>query len=188
MPRMEMSSAALLGRLTLLVLRSAGFQPEETLMLLDSECTVAALQRREGTLKPYFAHRTAEVAEAIEAMKLLCPLVHPMQAVAGHHNAADIATRGQASVSDISPSSAWQQRPDFLQLPRNSWPIKTSVCDRVTPSSERLVHSASCYLASLLQLYTLDGQHKPASCQSPPASREGAAQHALNRGQGTAEL
>ena len=167
-PRMEMSSAVLLGRLMLLVLRSAGFQPEETLMLLDSECSVAALQRRDGTLRPYFAHRTAEVAETIDAMKLLCPVVHPMQAVAGRHNAADIATRGSASVRDITTGSAWQQGPDFLQQPRDSWPIKTSVCDGVIPASERLLHASSCHLTSLLQLNTPEAQHKAAPLQPEP--------------------
>ena len=56
-PRIEMSSAALLAKLSILVIKSVGFSPREVVMALDSECSVAALKKRDGLLKPYFAHR-----------------------------------------------------------------------------------------------------------------------------------
>ena len=56
-PRMEISSGALLSRLALLVARVCGFKLVKIVIALDSECSVSALTRYKGLIKPYFAHR-----------------------------------------------------------------------------------------------------------------------------------
>ena len=110
-----MSSAALLARLGALVVKSAGFKAEEVILALDSECSVAAIRKESGLLRPFFAHRAAEINDALKEMKKHCTKVSPMVAVAGQHNPADAATRDQASVMDISPTSSWQCGPRFVQ-------------------------------------------------------------------------
>ena len=149
-PRMEISSAALLSRLALLVARVCGFTPVEIVMALDSECSVSALTRYKGLLKPYFAHRAAEVNEAVKELQNLCPSVNPMVAIPGEENPADIGTRSRATEVDISPTSRWQCGPEFLQLPRRKWPTKTSSCADALPQSERKAHSVLCSLASMI--------------------------------------
>ena len=141
-PRMEMSSAALLGRLTVLVARNAGFKPAEVVLGLDSECTVAALQRRGGTLKPYFAHRAAEVEDALVELR--------QQAIQGEENPADIGTRGRATVLDLSPTSRYQRGPDFLQRPREEWLFKSGNCDNSSVGEGRQAHVVSCYFSTML--------------------------------------
>ena len=149
-PRMEMSSAALLARLGALVVKSAGFKAEEVILALDSECSVAAIRKESGLLRPFFAHRAAEINDAIKEMKKHCTKVSPLVAVAGQHNPADAATRDQASVMDISPTSSWQCGPRFVQLPREAWPLKENVCENTIPREELQVHTISCNLASIL--------------------------------------
>ena len=106
-PRTEMSVAALMARLMLLDLHSSGFKAAEVVMALDLECSVAALQKAHGLLRPFFVHRSAEVHEALRKMRRLCKQVLPVVAIRGTQNRADIATRGRAMVADISPESRW---------------------------------------------------------------------------------
>jgi hypothetical protein len=140
-PRMEMCSAGLVARLALLVARSAAFKPAEVVLALDSECSVAALQKRVGVLRPFFANRAAEVEESMSGLRRLCPVVGPMVAIPGHMNPADIGTRGRATPGDISPSSMFQRGPDFLQLPRLQWPLRAG--ERLDPG----VAAHACLLA-----------------------------------------
>ena len=149
--RMEMSSAALLARLGVLVVRSAGFTAEEVVLALDSECSVAAIRKKDGLLRPFFAHRAAEIEDAMMEMKKHCCKVSPMVAVAGQHNPADAATRDQASIVDISPTSSWQCGPRFAQLPRKCWPLKERVCEDTIPIEELRVHTVSCNLVEILE-------------------------------------
>ena len=148
-PRMEMSSATLAARITLLVVRGAGFRTKEVVIALDSECSVAALQKRDGLLKPYFAHRAVEVAEARQELGRLCPVVGEVVAVSGSQNPADIATRGRAAPVDISPTSRWQQGERWMKDPRHTWPLKTEVCEGAIPEDERRSHQLSCSMTSL---------------------------------------
>ena len=105
-PRMEISLAALLSRLALLVLENCGLRPRAVFMALDCECVVAALQRCSGLLKPLFAHRAAEIDDNIKEMRKLCFSVDPK--FSGEENPVDIATRGTA---------------DVAYTPREKWPI-----------------------------------------------------------------
>ena len=149
-PRTEMSSAALLARLTLLVLRASGFRPQETVMALDSECSVAALKKKDGLLRPFFSHRAAEVNDALLEMKSICPLVQPVLAVRGEDNPADLATRGLATASDLGPASSWQRGPPFLQTERGCWPLRGEVCSEAKTSSEEVFHRPLCTLATMV--------------------------------------
>jgi hypothetical protein len=149
-PRMEMSSAALLARLMVLVARSCGFKAKKVVMALDSECTVAALQKRDGVLKPYFSHRAAEIEDAIQELRALGSKVEPMVALPGEENPADLGTRGNATALDLAPASRYQQGPVFLQKQRVRWPLKTRVCVDSALEERKQVHMISCHLAAVL--------------------------------------
>ena len=149
-PRMEMSLAALLARLMLLVARNSGFKPVEAVMALDSECSVALLQRRDVILRPYFAHRSAEVSDVMVKLQQLIQKVRPMVGVPGDENPADLGTRGKAKALDISPTSRYQLEPAFLQKPREKWPLKSNVCMDSTIDMVRQVHAVSCSLQAVM--------------------------------------
>ena len=123
-PRMEISSGALLSRLALLVARVCGFKLVKIVIALDSECSVSALTRYKGLIKPYFAHGAGEVNEAVTELQNICPSVDPMVAIPGEENPADIGTRSSATEVDISPTSRWQCGPEFLQQPRRAGPLR----------------------------------------------------------------
>ena len=94
-----MLAAALMARFVLVVLRSSGFKAVEVVMALDSEGSEAALQKADGLLRRFFAHRAAEMDEALKKMKRLCKKVLPVAAIHGTQNPADIAN----FVPTISP-------------------------------------------------------------------------------------
>jgi hypothetical protein len=148
-PRMEMSSLALLSRLSSLVVKAAGFQPVELVRAVDSECVVAAYNKREGVLKPFFAHRVAEAQESAAEVEMAGVKVPPVAAIPGEINPADIGTRGKATALDVGPSSYYQRGPEFLQGPRSSWPLKSRVCEDAPPE-ELKVHLVKCSLNSAL--------------------------------------
>jgi hypothetical protein len=170
-PRMEMCAADLMANLTWEVARSAGFRPAEVVMALDSECTVAALRRRNGLLKPFFAHRAAEVEDAMIGLRGLCSVISPIAAIPGHLNPADIGTRASATPEDIGPSSIFQKGPVFLQWPRKEWPLRLEVGDAaagIERTEQRLICNGN-----------LTGPQGPEGGGSLPVSMVGAAVRAM---------
>ena len=63
-------------------------------MALDSELSVAMLQKADSLLRPFFVHRAAEVHEALKEMKRLYKKVLPVAVIRGTQNLADIANKG----------------------------------------------------------------------------------------------
>ena len=53
----------------------------------------------------------------------------------GEGNVADIATKGKATLEDISEVSEWQLGPVEARFPRESWPAPRKFC-RTLPEKE----------------------------------------------------
>ena len=119
-------------------------------MALDSECVVAALQRRSGLLKPFFAHGAAEIEDNIREMRKLCPSVGHMLAIPGEENPVDIATRGTVDMVDISLSSTWQKGPKIAYTVREIWQ-KEVLCTEPVPGLEEQGQGLLCSLVSIQQ-------------------------------------
>ena len=126
-PRSELSAGVLVSRMCLRVARALSYldneeKPISCVIMLDSECTVATLENSSRTLKPFFLNRKQEILENMEAVKRYCP-IEPIQWISSELNISDILTRGTARPEDVGLGSVWQSGPDFLSLPRGSWPV-----------------------------------------------------------------
>ena len=68
--------------------------------------------------------------------------MEPLHYWPGVNNIADLATKGEATVRDIQPSSAWQQGPDALRLEQDQWPASRDFIMAI-PVEERSPNYAS---------------------------------------------
>ena len=97
-------------------------KPTSCIIMLDSECTIATLENSSRTLKPFFLNRKQEMLENMQGVSRYCAM-EPVQWIPSELNVSDILTRGTARPEDMGPGSVWQTGPDFLSLPRGSWPV-----------------------------------------------------------------
>ena len=145
-PRMELQSLTVLSRMMNTAARALPDQVERALLIGDSECTIAALEKTSGDLGPYFSNRVAEIHDNLERLKEAVNEVEPVWHVSGLLNPADLGTRGHVSVEEIGPGSFWQQGPRFLrETDRDKWPLKRHFTKNSIPTSEtRTKHEVSC--------------------------------------------
>ena len=115
-------------------------------MLADSKCAISSVKTTRALL-PYFQNRVAEVRENIDQIEKYCP-VEEIQYVESALNPSDLSTKATARVSELGPESFHQTGPDFLSLPRDSWPVYSNFDPVDIPADElmlrdRLVFSAA---------------------------------------------
>ena len=113
-------------------------KPTGVVMMNDSECSIAAIEKSTSSLKPFFHNRVSEILENINMMEKYCP-VEDIQHMVGSLNPADLGTRGKAKPSGLGIGSFWQQGPDFLRLRRDLWPISKEFLNRSVPVAKELV-------------------------------------------------
>ena len=106
-PRAELQGLTVLSRLLLVVTRALPDTPARVVMIGDSTCCVAALEKTGGLLNPFFSNRVAEVHENMDQIGQVAHHVEPVWHVRSSLNPADIATRGHAAVSDVDRDSVW---------------------------------------------------------------------------------
>ena len=138
-PRSELSSGVLVSRLLLtaaIALSKLEEKPSNSVILMDSSCTISCLEENAKRLKPFFHNRRAEILENMEQIRQYCPL-EDIHHVSGSLNPADIATRGDTKLEDIGPLSFWQSGPSFLSTPRRFWPVSRDFCRVSVPDQEK---------------------------------------------------
>ena len=148
-PRSEMSGGVLASRLLLTTVKALSKlkqPPVSAIILLDSECIISTLEVSAKKLKPFFHNRRGEMLENIEIANDICP-VEPVHHVSGSLNPADVATRGEAKLSDIGVDSFWQVGPSFLRTPRDTWPVTRDFV-RVKLPDDELRHPCQLVAAS----------------------------------------
>ena len=141
-PRSEMQGLMILLRLVLIVLKSIVEIPVTVILATDSECTISALEKTRGSLKPFLANRVSEAEELMEQIRGITELVD-LQHIPGSVNIADLATRATACSVDVGEGSLWQTGPKFLSLPRADWPLSRKFRDLV-PVEELRVIRVNC--------------------------------------------
>ena len=105
------------------------------------QCAIAITKKTVALLKPYSANRTGEIDDlAREARK------HPLAAIPGEDNPADLRTRGRIAIKDMS-SEFWRKGPRWLQGGRGLWPLPTGLAQEV-PREELPASGASCLAAT----------------------------------------
>ena len=114
-PRAELQSLTVLSRILPVVARALPERPERAIPVGDSECSIAALEKTGGVLGPYFGNRVAEIHENFKILMELVDEVEPVWHIPGTMNPAILATRGQATPSQVGQGSIWQNGPAFLR-------------------------------------------------------------------------
>ena len=98
---------------------------------VDSECTMACLEKASGALIEYFCNRVGEILDNQSRMQEFCQdgtngeWCH----IPGWYNATYQATR-MDSTDSVSSSSTWQKGSKYLYEPVESWPIDRSFAAR----------------------------------------------------------
>ena len=103
----ELSGFLILSRLMKVVVNAMDIKPSQITLIVNSQCTISALDKSGGLLAPYFASRVSEaminLAELGEETRVL-----PVQHVPGPLNPADIPTRDKTTIEEVKMESIWQ--------------------------------------------------------------------------------
>ena len=134
-PRSELNGAVIAARLALSEVRSltsAGILIARIWFIGDSECTLSALEKMNGPFGEYFGNRVGEVQDTQAQIERLCAVGENGEwwYTKSCNNAADPATRPDATPIDIDVNSPWQSGPSYLRSPRSSWPIDREFATR----------------------------------------------------------
>ena len=112
-PRGELQAIVVVHRLLVAALEAFPFPTASVSVFTDSLCSIGAIKKQGGTLRPFFANRVSEIGRLREQLEEqtgeLCPVEH----VPGDINPADVGTRGLVGPNDLGILSMWQQGPGF---------------------------------------------------------------------------
>ena len=95
-PRGELQSLVVMHRMLLVIAEAFPMQFQSISSYTDSMCSIGALAKSSGTLKPFFSNRVSEILHLREQLAGLTDLLAPVHHVAGDLNPADLGTRGAA--------------------------------------------------------------------------------------------
>ena len=136
-PKVEVSGLLDLSRLMKVVVEASSETPGKVTLIGDSECSIAMLEKSGSSLAPYFCNMVGEIGSNLDMISEHRS-VEPLQHVSGDLNSSDLPTRGLALPEDLAEGSVWQQGPDFLFLPRESWPISREFVRTVPEEASRV--------------------------------------------------
>ena len=91
-PRSELSSLLIASRLLITVVKALADKPEKVLVIGDSQCTIAALEKSGENLGPYFCNRVSEIHQNLEEAQSLVEdmVIKPVYHIAGKLNPAEL--------------------------------------------------------------------------------------------------
>ena len=130
-PRAELQALVICLRLLSSTLQATEAKVRRVVVSVDSQCTLAALQKPGAQMKPYFSNRVAEATLLLSEARAKVGVLDPVQFVPGHLNPSDLGTRGDVGVSQLGAGSTWQKGPSFLLTPRPEWPVNPLVLGNV---------------------------------------------------------
>ena len=143
-PRGELTALTLLPRLMLsviLALRKLEHLPSNSLMLIDSKCSISAVDTK-IVLKPYFQNGVAEIRDNMEHIRKHCELESSM-------NPSNLSARAAAPISQLGPNSCHQSGPEFFQLTRSEWPAAREFTSSDIPDDEVKLGDKSVFVTAL---------------------------------------
>ena len=138
-PRSEMSSAVMGTRVGSTLEKVSPWKFDNIYRIVDSECTLATLKKESTALKPYMGNRASECLGSSDVKEWYC--------VKSEDNIADLATREDAKIEDISEDSPWQNGKEWMYLPKEEWPVKQDVGENQIPPEE-LIQNKMCAAAT----------------------------------------
>ena len=151
-PRIEVQSSVMGVRLSKEIQEHSQLEFKEVVHILDSKCTLAALNKDTVALREYMANRCTEVLETTE--------VHQWYHVASKENIADLGTRNNAKAEDIKDSNDWQRGRPWMRLPKDKWPATQDYAGTSVPEEEltnKPLLVAQVFVAHVFAPYDIEG-------------------------------
>ena len=118
-PRLELQAAVLASRLCKSIENEVRIPLQESILFTDSEIVLAWIRNQGRRLKPFVSSRVGEIQSNIQPAQ--------WKHIPSAHNVADDVSRG-ISVAELS--KRWKNGPEFLKLPKESWPIENTEPDQ----------------------------------------------------------
>ena len=136
-------------------MRAIDWKFSKVVILTDSACNVAALKRPGTVYRPFFQHRLGEIHDNLGEMCKLSDSVEPVLHLPGEHNAADVITRGEVHLDQLSGGSIWATGPRFLKGSFYEWPVDVDPRGEVPSEEVKVVNIADAIpsLAEKLQSF-----------------------------------
>ena len=94
-PRGELQSLVILNRLLLVVVEAMPSRVKSISTFTDSLCSIGALEKSSGTLRPYFANRVAEIRQIRSQLQEFTDSLNPVQHIPGTTNPAGLGDTRQ---------------------------------------------------------------------------------------------
>ena len=129
-PRIEMQSAVMAVRLSESIKRNSIWEFSNIYHIIDSLCTLATLRKNTSALREFMGNRVSEILDTTK--------VSQWYHVKSKENIADLGTRSNASLADISPNSEWQNGSKWMSSPIHLWPVTQDLEDVKVPEEEVL--------------------------------------------------
>ena len=118
-PRLELQAAVLASRLCKSIENEVRIPLQESILFTDSEIVLAWIRNQGRRLKPFVSSLVGEIQSNIQPAQ--------WKHIPSEHNVADDVSRG---ISVVELSERWKNGPEFLKLPKNSWPIENTKPDQ----------------------------------------------------------
>ena len=136
-PRSEANGFLSAVRLTTTALRSLRRKPSRVWFILDSECTITAMESEHGHLTAYLANRRGEVLETFNIWQEEFPdlVIEPLLHTPGPLNISDLGTRDTVTADQVGMDSEWQGGPRYLSGPSEHWPVSREFVRKI-PDAE----------------------------------------------------
>ena len=119
-PRTELRGLLILCRLVTAVLPGLTKMPTRISLMGDSKCTISAVECDSKLLEVWFRNRVAEILDHMEDCRKQGAEVDELYHWPGDRNPADIATKGKATVDNVSETSDWQLGPEESRYHRET--------------------------------------------------------------------
>ena len=133
-PRIEMTSAVIGARLRKAIDGHCNMKFNRVIHILDSMCTLALLHKDTTALGEFMGNKVTEALEISQSNEFF----H----VCSKDNIADLGTRCDASIEDITEDSSYQCGPPWLKLESVEWPVSQDYTGTNVPEEELLKISA----------------------------------------------
>ena len=125
-PRLELCGAALACRLGQTILKEMTYKFQEVLYVVDSMIVRSQIEKQSYGFGTFVATRIAEIQEKSSPTEWWW--------TGGRNNMADLTTR-YTKLEELDVNSVWQSGPQFLNFPRESWPMSQKLYEHELPDS-----------------------------------------------------
>ena len=140
-PRLEMQSAVMGARLRRSITMNTTLEFNEITHVLDSKCTLAILHKETISLKEFMGNRASEVQKKTDVDEW----VH----TSSKDNIADLGTRKDATVEDVSKGSEWQDGKRWMKLSKEEWPVSKDFSGQDIPTEELITKGFIAFASSI---------------------------------------